>query len=485
MTQPPPTPAPDPWAEYPEVDPKGNPVTVSRTDDPWSDYPEAPEQPSLASPNQPVPDHPAEQLASGMVRGGLSAINPINLAKAAWELGKMGVKAAVNPSSVDLPAVGRGLYETGAAALGQRGPEAAGEVYGGLLAGGLPAGRAAGVVVPKLGYTHAARARQIIKALRKKGGPEATEAFSRRIHRLEPELDLPVSASIRSLSEKLKGRVAETGEAVGATEDALVAAASENIPAAAVTRRMPRPPGQRVTETIPESRKVVVGAEGYEDVVTPSRKVKRFVPDRPSADTAYRESVERIKAAAGEAGKLPVKDVVRLKRSAAAEAAEAKAFERTAGQEASIAARESAKRERALRGTLEDLPGEESEAFSKANREAFLARTLERPVTLEAARIEKQAPLSRGVEILAGRAAAAGRGGPIGALAGLAGGQVLDSPLYLTASIATKRRVIDALESGNAQLATDILFKSAVAEHTTRRRAAEALAAQAEGVVAP
>ena len=71
------------------------------------------------------------------------------------------------------------------------------------------------------------------------------------------------------------------------------------------------------------------------------------------------------------------------------------------------------------------------------------------------------------------------------ALGGLIGGTILDSTLFHTVSAAVKRKVIDALQSGQPQLATDILFKAGVAKSALDRRAAATLAAQGEGVIAP
>lgn len=439
----------------------GSPVAPRPTDLPegFELDPELPEgftldEPAdLSSPNQPVQGHPAQQLASGMVRGGLNAINPVNLAKALWELGKFGVKGALKPTSItgDIANLGRGLYETGAAALGQRGPEAAGEVYGGALAGGLPVGGAGARMARAAGATEASRAHNLTRALR------ATERQIPALEKASAEIDLPVVARHRTLAAKLAERKAGTGAAVGAAEAALP---PTNISTADVVARMEPPTGQWVS-----------GPQG----------VMEFVPDDPQAFAAFQASVGRLESA----GPLTAQDALRIKRAEQAIAERGKAYDRTLpGEEAAVSAGVARAKGKALRQTLEAIPGPESEALTEANRAHYLASIVEKPAARELLRMKKQGLAQRGAEILLGRAGAGSRTS-LGALAGLAGGQLLDSTLFHTASAAIKRRVIDALQSGQPQLATDILFKAAVAEDATRRRAAEALKAQGEGVTAP
>lgn len=451
MTQPPAAMSPNPWDEAPAVE-----------ETPWENAPEVSlMDESLASPNQPVPDHPAARLASGMVRGGINAVNPFNIAKAAYALGKMGVKTALNPSSVFETGadIARGVKETGAAALGQRGPEAAGEVYGGLLAAPVPYGRiGAGIArnVPLFRATEASRAYNIRRALRIPGGTsEKVQKLTADVNAMTPEIDLPVAVRHRTMARKLTEARQAAGARVGAAEAALPVS---DIPVADVTRRIEMPPGQWASRN----------------------GVLEFVPDDPAAMAAYREAIDSLESAAGDAGALSTPDMVRLKHSAQKAAREKRAYESLETTQAKGVARAKAS---ALRASLEDVPG--SDELVAANRAAHVAKTIEKPAVAEATRLSNLPPLSRGAEILLGRAGGARSAGPIGAAVGLAGGQLLDSTLFHTASAAVKRRVIDALQSGQPQLATQILYEAGVAQSINRRSAEAALRAQGEGVTTP
>jgi len=403
---------------------------------------------SFASPNQPVPGHPAERLASGMVKGGLGAINPVNLARAAWELGKLGYRGATSPAETGAEIVS-GLRETGAAALGQRGPEAAGEVYGGLLAGGLPVGGTAARATRVLGATEASRAYNVKRALRAPAG----SVIARGVEEMAPEINMPVVASARKLAKRMTEARKTAGKAVGTAAAALP---ESDIPVADVLGRIEPPPGQWVQRG----------------------DVLEFVADDPALMSAYRASTRRLEDLGPT---VTAQDAIRLKRSAQGAAARGRAY---TSERAGLQAKAAEARGQALRQELEALPGPEAKKFTKANRRFEVAATAEEPIVAEAARLSDLPIAGRGVEMLLGRAIP-GSGFARQALAGLAGGQLLDSTLFHTASAAIKRRVINAVQSGNLQLATDLLFKSAVAEHMTRRRAAAALAAQGEGVIAP
>jgi hypothetical protein len=421
---------------------------------------------SLASPNQPVPGHPAERLASGMVRGGLNAINPVEWVKSAAALGKLGLKAAFRgPTSVtgELSEIGHGLAATGRSALAGD-PETIGELAGGALAAPIPMGRiAAGVAkrVPLFRPTEASRAYNIRRALRLPAGrSEVVQKLTSDVNRMAPEIDLPVTASHRKLTDKLIAERETAGAAVDAAEAAVP---PRDIPIADVTSRLEPPSGQW----------------------TMRNDVMEFVPDSPEALRAHNAAVESLEAAAGDTGTISARDLVSRKAGAQKVAREKGSYqtEDVSSSKGVLRAKASA-----IRATLEAQTGSEFEALSRANRAAHVLKTIEKPVRAEATRLGNLSPVGRGTEILLGRAGAAGwsgPAGPIGALAGLAGGQILDSTLFHTASARVKGRIIEALNSGQPQLATDILFRSALVDAQARRAAERELAAQGEGVTTP
>jgi hypothetical protein len=388
-----------------------------------------------------------------------------------WELGKMGVKIAAIPPRPGQPYEGAeavvkiasGLKEMGAAAIGQRGPEAMGEAHGGALLGMIPAGRVAAAVarrgVPILGgATEASRAYNVKRALRvpPRGTTAPELSLAARIETMAPEIDMPIVASPHKLAQRMTAVREAAGEAVGAAEAALP---TSDIPITNVLSRIEPPPGQWAMRN----------------------GVLEYVPDDPAAMNAYRASQRRLVEPAGDTGVVTSQEALRLKRSGQTKAAEGRAYtSERAGQQAQAAET----RAQALRAELEALPGPESERFTRANRRFEVAKTAEEPIVAEAGRLSDMPVAGRGVEMLLGRAIP-GSGFARQALGGLAGGALLDSTLFHTASAAIKRKVIDALKSGNAQLATDILFKAGVAKSTLDRRAAAALAAQGEGVIAP
>jgi hypothetical protein len=359
--------------------------------------------------------------------------------------------------------IASGLKETGAALIGQRGPEAMGEVLGGLLAFPLPIGRVGAAVsrrgIPVLGgATEASRAYNIKRALRvpprSLTSPELSLAA--RVEEMAPEINLPIKGSPKGLARAMTTARKAAGEAVGAAEAALP---TTDIPITNTLARIEPPPGQWAMRG----------------------GVLEYVPDDPAAMSAYRASQRRLVEPAGDAGAVTSHEALRLKRSAQDKASEGRAYtSERAGQQAKAAET----RAQALRGELEALPGPEAEKLTRANRRFEVAKTIEEPIVAEVGRLSDMPIAGRGVEMLLGRAIP-GSGFARQALGGLIGGTILDSTLFHTVSAAVKRKVIDALQSGQPQLATDILFKAGVAKSTLDRRAAAALAAQGEGVTSP
>lgn len=404
--------------------------------------------------------NPVARFASGAGKAIGAVFNPMEYVRAAKALGSLAVGSYVHPidTTRELASIPGAL-----AKRATESPEGAGEVAGNVASAFIPVGGAAGAILRKLGITRAARARTILRAIRGK-----KDVLGLRIPEAESEIDLPVSLTHRQLAEKLIDRKVATGEAVGRAEAALPAG---DIPIDDIISRIPEPKGT-----------MAVTHQRVKGVLTP---VSEFVPDDQAAYAAYKASLAQLDRAGGDVAAIPTGRAVEMKRSFQGQAARGRAYEKTAGEEAAVGTEAARERAEAVQAALEDLPGPEAEEFARANRAASVARMLEAPATKEMRRIERLAPLTRGTEILLGRAGAAGRGGPIGAIAGLAGGQILDSPLYLTASAALKKQAIRALESGNLQQAVDILVRGAIANRARNTAAQRELRRQAEGVVEP
>jgi hypothetical protein len=138
----------------------------------------------------------------------------------------------------------------------------------------------------------------------------------------------------------------------------------------------------------------------------------------------------------------------------------------------------------ALNAEIEAVPGPEAAKFDAANRRYQVAKTIEEPAVTEATRMRGLPLATRSSEMLFGRGFTQNPS-VLGAIGGVVTGNILDSRLFHTASAAVKRQVIDALQSGQPQLAADILFRTAIAGTQARRAAERELAAQGEGVIAP
>jgi len=190
--------------------------------------------------------------------------------------------------------------------------------------------------------------------------------------------------------------------------------------------------------------------------------------------------------------------VVKLKREAHGAAARGKGYSKTLpGDEAGAGAEASMREAAALKQVLEELPGPEAAALTKANLEAHTAQTLYQPVGRETARRTAR-PMGTAIsETLLGRAivpslVGGGAGlaiSPAGALTGLAIGRFLQSPIWNTFQAATKKRLLGILESGDISRfqneAAKVAFAELVADGERNRRAQRALQEQAEGVIAP
>lgn len=417
----------------------------------------AAEAPNYSTPNQPIPGHPAARFGSGLVHGAaraaLGLINPMEWARTAKALTELGI-ASTNPVT-GIPAaekIAAGAKQLGRSAVGLEGPEAMGEVMGTGLVAAVPIGEIGAGAAKLAGATEGSRAYNVKRALRVSPGSVA----ARDVEAMAPEINMPVTASSSKLARSMKAAKEAAGAEVAATESALP---TTDIPVANVTGRIEPPPGQW----------------------TMRNGVMEFVPDNPQMASAYRSSTGRLEAAAGDAGTLSTDELIRLKRSAQEEADLGRAY---TSERSSVRAKAAEARGSALRQELEAIPGPESEAFTKANRRFQVAATAEAPIAAEVARLSDLPIASRGVEMLLGRAIP-GSGFARQALGGLAGGAILDSTLFHTASAALKRRVIDALQSGQPQLAADLLMRSAAANQKLRRDAEQALQLQGEGVTAP
>jgi hypothetical protein len=239
-----------------------------------------------------------------------------------------------------------------------------------------------------------------------------------------------------------------------------------------VTARIEPPTGQWVERVIEEP--VFADNPG----LTRQRVKREFVPDDPRAAAAYRTSTSLLESQGGTTGTVAASEALRMKRAAQGIADTPRGYGLGRGPRESAAEARAA----ALKAELDAMPG--GEDLAGANRRFNVAATIEEPAAAEATRLRGMPIAGRGTEMLLGRAIP-GSGFARQALAGLAGGGILDSTLFHTASAAIKRKVMDALQSGQPQLATDILFKSALASTQSRRAAAAALAAQGEGVTSP
>lgn len=473
MTQPPPM----PWDADPEVDEQGNPVAApaaapSAGPAPWDADPEVP---AVEPPE--APGSSARTYGRALLGGAVESLNPVNIAKSMVELGRMGSNLVTRPYAPDTLATTEktlgGLKETGAAAVGMRGVEEAGRAHGALLTGLLPFGRAAAWAsrrgLPIVGSANeASRAYNIKRALRSPQGkgPTATK-INKDLEAMSPEIELPITWSEQTLAKKLAERKAATGAEVGASEAALP---DVDIPVSNLADRLERPPGQTTIVDVPST--LFPGG---------TVEVSKFVPDSPAAAARYVAARRAFEESGGKYGTINAHDAVRMKRSLQKEAKEKSAY---ATEELKQAAEQARERAAVVRAELESLPGPEARRFSRANRAHHVMETIEPLAEAEATRRRSMPLAGRGVEMLIGRAVP-GSGFARQALGGLVGGAILDSTLFHTASAAAKRQAIRALESGQPQLATDILFRAAVVQTQARRRADAALRAQGEGVVQP
>lgn len=424
--------------------------------------------------------HPTTARAWGMLKGGMSAVNPINLARATYELGKMGVHAVTDPYSPeslkDAENLVTGVTESGAALAGRRGAEAQGEIVGALLAPAIPVGSAAERVLPKLGFNELSRAHNIKRALRvPTGSGSAVQRLSNTIESMAPEIELPVTLSARKLADKLKARRAAAGMEVGAARRALPDA---SVPTESVVSTIEKPPSKRVTsvsDVVEQSP--LLDERGNPIIRTRQVSSTRDIPYSESRMAQYEDSVRQLRELGSE---LTTEDLVQARRAAQDTAAQRGGYTTV---EEKAAAHEAKKRAVALKTAVRKL-GPEAEAFDDANRAFHVAKTIETPAAKEASRLSRLPLATRGTEMLLGRGFTQNPS-IMGAIAGVMTGNILDSRLFHTASANIKRRVIDALQTGNARRAAQILFDSAVAENALRRRSEAALRAQGEGVTTP
>lgn len=481
----------------PEWDEQGNPIPDSAGAAPSQEWDEQgnPVGAAAPAPVEPPPEPGSMALdfiggaAKGAGRAALAAVTPADWARALKAAAVLGYKVVKPPlpgrpyeGGEALREVAQGAVDIGKHALTN--PEAAGEVVGSVGVGMLPFGRMGAAFlrrgVPVLGGANeASRAYNIKRALRIPTGssPRALKAAA-DIESMAPEIRLPVSVSSQSLARGVETARKRAGTAVAEAEAALP---DVTIPVETVVRRLPAPEGKTVVAP-PRTVSTATGvldADGNPILRTSVvRGGEEFVPY--SAEEAARYAASRAELEKlGET--LTTRDLVEAKRAAQRAASQKGGYLTPEAKGAAAAAKE---RATAIRETMESLPGDEAAEFGRANRRYQVARTVSRHAAAEASR-ERGLPLAtRGSEMLFGRAFTRNPS-VLGAAAGLIAGNILDSRLFHTASAAIKRRVIDALDTGNPQLAADILMRSSIADFERRRLAAQALQAQGEGVVAP
>lgn len=398
----------------------------------------------------------ANEVGSQLSAVGQVVRHPFNALTAAAKEALAGLASPASRSAElvsSLPGVAKGIAQQATTPEGQ----------GALLVQGaeaaIPVGRIGAAVarrgVPILGgATEASRAYNIKRALRipTGSGPKAIE-MAQSIERLTPEIELPITKSPQRLADALEARVAATGTGVDVAEAALP---QRSMPTADVIGRIAQPEGawRMVGDTM------------------------EFVPYNPEKYAQWRASVANLERLGPE---MSTAEAIGAKRAAQEIARDKGAYVTPEAKGAAAAAEE---RGAALRQSLEALPGPEAEAFTAANRAHHVAKTIAAPAVAEATRWRGLPLANRGNEMLFGRAFTQNPS-VLGAVGGVLAGNILDSRLFHTASAAAKRAVIDALQSGQPQLAADILFKSAVAARQTRRTAEDALRAQGEGVTQP
>lgn len=481
MTQPPPVPPKDEWAEFTPVS------LVDPPKDEWAEFTPA-DVPTESAPAAPQTEsgytHPLARFGAGAVRGFARAFNPVEIARSFKALGELGY--AVNPAA-NLSAAIRGeeppmagLLRGAAAAPGAIAeaastPEGLGDIAGGLTAAAVTPG-----VLGKTGSKVAdlARRSRVTNLTRAVSGLDETVPI---LERAGDTAELPVSLTQGSLARKLAAREAAADLGVGATRANLPG----SVEYADVARRLPQ-----VGESV----------EGV--VVTGDRPLRRAVE---SARSYYEDLATRP----GTSGTIPRSSLAARKTEAQESARLAGAYaKREKGIPVAPRGAASAEEATAVREALLDTAGLSADdaakviAHEKALAEASLAKSLSVPARAEHVRRVRGVGGSDWKASLVGRAilptlrgaglgAAAGglAGGialsPVGALAGAGVATFMRSTAWNTLSAATKLKAIRALESGGVEAFREVVIPAVIAD-TQRRRAAErALAAQGEGVTTP
>lgn len=446
---------------------------------------DVPEGFKLDEPVQPpeAPGTSAERYARGAATGAgraaLSAVNPVDYARAIYELGRLGKRLATPPvlgqpyeGAKAVEEIVQGAKDIGGYALTS--PEAMGEVTGSLATGLLLpgalsklnlSGKAASIL-------RSSRATNVVRAV--KGGEDLVPVVTAAGDRAE----LPVSITQGQLARRLDAADKAAGAAVGATRAELPG----TVNAAEVAARLPE----------------VGGLTEAGDVVTGARPLRRNM----ERTRAYWED---LATRPGTTGEIARNVLAGIKEEAQGEAARGGAYSRgRLGFPISPSATASADEAAAIRAAVLDTKGlspadaAKVKAYEDALSESSLAKSLSDPAQLEHLRRVRGGAGNDWKASLVGRALApavgAGIGGlagatvgmsPAGALLGAGVAEFMRSTPWQTLSAASKLKAIRALESGGVEAFRDVAIRAVVADVERRRLAESALRAQGEGVTTP
>lgn len=401
-----------------------------------------------------------EGAVKGLGKGLLGMVDP----RTYIDTAKMLYEGATSPSTAG-PALLQGVARLGRAAIGLEGPEAMGEAHGGLLPGAIPVGGMLG----KAGkYARESRASNVITAL-----GEGNSAKKQVIEKLvnSGELELPVSASAKSLQAKL-GKVQDAAEVELKTAKGGLSGLPEvSTDPIIKSLESQRPAVQGAAKTTVTQPRTAAGftSKKAEPVVTTTAVEGS---GNQALLTAVDKQIDELVKLSGSGKAMTPEALQKFKEQAQKAATKAYSVASGTGAEAAAGAEAAEIAAKAVRETLESSPGipeavrNRLTAANKAEH-AILAATQ----PLEARRVANIGKpfISRSIAGLLGRGLTGGGTSALGAAGGVEAGALFQQVLFNTMSAATKKAVAPFLESGDIQRAVQIAYQARLAENAAKR----------------
>jgi hypothetical protein len=412
----------------------------------------------------------AGYAAKGFGRGVLELIkSPVTVPLAAAALAARAGKAGMNPVSLGLE-FGPDVMDAGSGIKAQLStPEGAAELMGNLATSVIPVGGIIGKVMNTVGKSGGAvsRASNIIRAVGEQN--PAKKAILEKM--VEDGLELPVSATVKSLRGQLDVKDAASKLRLGAAKADLQGLQEASVKPAIDALKAERPVVLGEPKTVTTQPRTPAGFGQSK----PAPIVKTVIEEgsgNPALLSAIDSQIAEIEKVASATGKMKPERIQAMKEQLQDAADKAYKVATETGQTAAPGADAAKSAASAMRKVLEestDIPEAIRKELSAANKEAAKLAALSKP--MEAQRLAKQGGnvISRSIAGLLGRGLTGGGTSALGAASGVEAASAMQNVLFNTLSAAMKKKIHGIYLSEGPQAAVQAAFAAHIAENAARR----------------